>query len=130
MKTQINTLVSGNVGRVGTTCKERKEIASKVLSENPDGLHVQIDGNELEMFAFHNLGGELMGYSVDLTPEQAKNVFAIADDFVNRPDCVKLIFNISADMHCNYQVLRRKSITRRFKATQYIKVDESKVTIL
>jgi len=42
MKTQIKELISGNQRTVGTPHKQRMEIASKVIAENPDSIVIGV----------------------------------------------------------------------------------------
>lgn len=51
MKTQINTLISGSNGTVGTSHNERMQIASIVKSENENGMTIDFEGSEIQMTA-------------------------------------------------------------------------------
>lgn len=62
MKTQINSLVNGTFGEVGTNRTERMEIASKVVTENPESMKIRIRGAQVDLVADWSLSRKTVAY--------------------------------------------------------------------
>jgi hypothetical protein len=75
MKTQINTLISGSNGIVGTSMTERMRIASLVKSENENGMKIDFEGIEINMTANWSLSRKSCQFSGILPTEIYTKLF-------------------------------------------------------
>ncbi len=133
MKTQISTLQRGNhqLGIVGTSHEVRNAIAEKVISENPDGMIVRVNGHEYKMNICRSLSGKTVSFVSDpLTSDQVRDILPGDFKAIDHPELVHVKFNINSDMTCDYTTNRRVNVNRQFKIGNTYHVDEKNVTIL
>nr|WP_320037167.1 hypothetical protein [uncultured Bacteroides sp.] len=66
MKTQINDLKNGRFFEVGTNRSIRLSVSEKVISENMEGMKIQIRGCELNLVADWSRSRKTVAYRGDL----------------------------------------------------------------
>lgn len=129
MKTQINHLISGTTGIVGTSTAIRQEVGKKVLEENGDILRIMIKGVELEMHRSCSCSGKSWWWTVELAAEQ----YAIITD--NNTLGISTQFNsyslvISQDLHATAYVYHRANERQQWRSGWSQLIQESNITIL
>lgn len=129
MKTQINHLISGTTGIVGTSTAIRQEVGKKVLEENGDILRITIKGVELEMHRSCSCSGKSWWWTAELTTEQ----YAIITD--NNTLGISTQLNsyslvISQDLHATVYVYHRANERQQWRSGWSQLIQESNITIL
>ena len=129
MKTQINHLISGTTGIVGTSTAIRQEVGKKVLEENGDILRITIKGVELEMHRSCSCSGKSWWWTAELTTEQ----YAIITD--NNTLGISTQLNsyslvISQDLHATAYVYHRANERQQWRSGWSHSIKQSNITIL
>lgn len=129
MKAQINSLKNGSIHEEGgTSIDTRKEIAAKVISENPKCMNILIKGVKLTLYPEFSANKNLTGYTCDINLDQFKtieskdyNPFIFESSF---------IFEVGADMKVRISKMTRKSANHQWKFRGWDNIDESLIEIL
>lgn len=129
MKTQINNLVSGTTGIVGTSYAIRHEISKRVLEENGDTLRVNVKGVELELHRSCSCSGKSWWWTTQLTKEQ---YMTITDN--NSLGCSTNLnsysLTIDCDCHATAYVAHRANERQQWRAGYSHMIQEKYFTIL
>jgi hypothetical protein len=129
MKTQINHLVSGTTGIVGTSMAIRQEVGKKVLEENGDILRIMIKGVELEMHRSCSGSGKSWWWTAELTEEQ----YAIITDGNTLGVSTRInsySLSISQDLRITAYVSHRANERQQWRQGWSQLIQESNITIL
>lgn len=129
MKTQINHLISGTTGIVGTSTAIRQEVGKKVLEENGDTLRIMIKGVELEMHRSCSCSGKSWWWTAELTAEQ----YAIITDnntlgIGTQLNSYSLV--ISQELRATAYVCHRANERQQWRCGWSQLIQESNITIL
>lgn len=128
MKTQINTLVSGTTGIVGTSSAIRKEISEKVLAENGDTLRVIVKGVELELQRSCSCSGKSWWWSAELTEEQHLAIVDGSMAGVGRLN--RFHFSLDSDCRATVQVWHRSNELKKWRYGYMHTIQEANILIL
>lgn len=128
MKTQINTLVNGTTGIVGTDYATRKEVSEKVLAENGDTLRIEIKGIELELQRSCSCSGKSWQWSCDLTEEQYLTI--VDGSYLGVGRLNRFFFSIDGDCRPSAQVSHRSNERKQWRFGYYHKLQEANIIIL
>ena len=128
MKTQISSLRNGSIYKDGTNYELRNEIASKVISENPEFINIEIKGIKLTLLPEYSTSGNLTGYSCDISLDQFKTIESI--DYNPYTFESNFTFEIGADMKAQISKLTRKSVNHKWQFRGWDNIDEGLITIL
>ena len=127
MKTQINTLVTGTTGLVGTNSAIREEISSKVLAENGDTLRVVVKSVELELQRSCSCSGKSWRWSTELTAEQFK---VIAPNALGCGKINRYTFTIDGKCRATAQVWHRSNERKQWRFGYMHTIQEANILIL
>lgn len=129
MKTQINNLVSGTTGIVGTSTAIRQEVGKKVLEENGDILRIMIKGIELEMHRSCNCSGKSWWWTAELTAEQYASITDNSTLGIGTQlNSYSLVIN--QDLRVTADVRHRANERQQWRSGWSHSIQESNITIL
>lgn len=151
MKTQITSLINGakdirrdlsnpkyidcpkatsHIGYAGTNLKLRAEIAEKVISENINGLNVEILGKRFCLSRYSSLSGKTVWFSTEISLDD----FMLLSGYVEAPfkqskEC-KFELEINNYMNVLLHKWCRANEKAKMKHRGYGYIDEAFVTII
>lgn len=150
MKTQISELISGeaNVRRdlnhakyrtaekstsfgdyAGTNSTIRKVIAQKVISENPEDLHLTIKGKNFCMKRQQSLSGKTIWWVCDLSDDDFSLLSGLSVA-TNEKKQLSYTMTIWDSMKCQITVYARRNERAEWKMQDYFWLGEEYITIV
>lgn len=149
MKTQISNLINGakqirrdlshskyinataatsHIGYAGTNRSLRQEIADKVITENPDGMDIEISGRKFHLDRSSSLSGKTIWFSTEISLEDFMLLSGYAENpFKNEES---FILTLNNDMTVDIQMFSRRNSLSQWKHRGNVSVGEEFVTIL
>lgn len=149
MKTQIENLINGSkqvrrdlsnskyincaratshIGYAGTNRKDRKEIADKVIFENPNGLEIEMFGKVFHLEPETSLSGKTIWFSTSINFED----FMLLSGYNEKPFKNEASFTLSfnQDMTVCIHMFSRKNERGQWRYRSSFNIGEEFVTIL
>lgn len=149
MKTQISELINGtnsihrdlphpkyngaaqatdHLGYAGTNNVIRKEIADKVISENPNGLDIEIFGKKMHLNRNASLSEKTVWYTTEISLDE----FLLFTGYKENPFKNEFSFTlkINGDMTVLIDKFTRRNERASWQHRGYDYIDEAFITIL
>lgn len=149
MKTQISNLVNGHANvrcdeshskylttapatapfskYVGSPIDLRKEVGKKVVTENPDGLDVEIMGHKFHLNRHASCSGKTVWFSTGLTPEEHE--LLMGEPYPSNNEW-RSTLKIDSLMYVEVSRFMRRSEKAQWKQKASMYIGEEFVTIL
>lgn len=149
MKTQISNLINGtklirrdlshskytnagaatsHIGYAGTNSTLRKEIADKVIAENPNGMDIEMFGKKFHLDRSSSLSGKTVWFSTEINLED----FMLLSGYSENPFKYEVSFTLTLnnDVTVDIQMFSRRNNISQWRHRGTVIIGEEFVTIL
>ena len=105
-------MATSHIGYAGTDSAIRRDIAAKVIAENPEYMRIDILGREYILKASYSCSGKSVYYSAGISDEDFTHITGYAQPFTYEHS---FSLFISCDMYVQVNMFTRKTPAAQWK---------------